>query len=148
MDDRAKLAQSSRLRGSLFEGRALLWTSALLTPAGFIAAEAGWYTTEIGRQPYTIYGHLTTLDSASPVVNAAAITTTLALFVLVYGALFGAYIYYMVQLVRRGPIPPEGEVGKTPEAIRGARPGLLVGEKTDVPGSLQQPTGPAANPAE
>ena len=110
-----------RLASSPWLGRLLV----LCTPAGFLATLAGWYVTEIGRQPYTIYGVLRTADSLSPVVSGEAIASTLTVFLIVYGGLFGAYLYYLSKLIRLGPSPfaPEEPV---PEAIRGARPGLIV----------------------
>tara|TARA_R110000824_G_scaffold118960_18_gene272550 strand:- start:80134 stop:81531 length:1398 start_codon:yes stop_codon:yes gene_type:complete len=96
-------------------------------PTGFIATLAGWFVAEVGRQPYTIYGVLRTADSISPVISATMIATTLAVFLVVYGGLFGAYLYYLVKLIRVGPaLPaPEAEDDK-PDAMRGARPGLVV----------------------
>ena len=115
----------ARMRGTLFEARNLQRLHALLIPAGFIAILGGWFTTEVGRQPYIIYGHLTVADAISPVVSGNAILVTLALFLLVYGAIFGAYLYYMVRMVQKGPEELEA-IQPKPEAIQGARPGLVV----------------------
>jgi len=73
-----------------------------MTPAGFIAVLAGWITTEIGRQPYTVYGLLRTSESLSP-VGAPSVLATLITFVIVYGVIFGAGLYYILRLVRTGP---------------------------------------------
>lgn len=74
----------------------------LMAPSGFIAVIAGWCVTEIGRQPYIVFGVLKTIDMASP-VPAAAVAWSLLLFVIVYFAVFGAGIYYILRLVKKGP---------------------------------------------
>ncbi|MEZ8101181.1 cytochrome ubiquinol oxidase subunit I [Vibrio bivalvicida] len=71
-------------------------------PAGFIAVLAGWITTEVGRQPYTVYGLLTTADSASP-IDAAAISVSLTAFIVVYFIVFGAGLFYLIRLMRKSP---------------------------------------------
>ncbi|MDP1626657.1 cytochrome ubiquinol oxidase subunit I [Parvibaculum sp.] len=117
----------SRYRGNLFEDRWLQRFALVMTPAGFVATLAGWFVTEVGRQPWTVYGMVRTSESVSPTVTAEAVATTLVLFLIVYGGLFGAYLYYLVKLVRKGPNPLSvGEEGERPEAIRGARPGLVI----------------------
>jgi len=76
---------------------------------------AGWVTTEVGRQPYTIYGLLRTADSVSPIA-APAVAFSLAAFVVVYFLVFGAGIYYMLRLMGEPPrlqepdIPAEGPI--------------------------------------
>jgi cytochrome d ubiquinol oxidase subunit I len=96
------------------------------TPLGLVATLAGWFVAEVGRQPYTIYGVLRTADSASPIVSATMIASTLAVFLVVYGGLFGAYLYYLGKLIRVGPSMPATEREEHPEAVQGARPGLVV----------------------
>ncbi|MEP2283027.1 MAG: cytochrome ubiquinol oxidase subunit I, partial [Nitratireductor sp.] len=115
----------ARWRGRLYDTRPLKWLAVALTPAGFVATLAGWFVTEVGRQPYTVYGLLRTADSTSPSVAASAIATTLTIFLIVYGGLFGAFLYYLGKLIRQGPSAPD-TTGETPEAMRGARPGLVV----------------------
>ena len=115
----------ARWRGNLDSDKWLMRLAALSTPAGGIAILAGWFVAEVGRQPYTIYGLLRTSESASPVVSAEAVTTSLAIFLIVYGGLFGAYIYYFSKLVRIGPKSFEPS-DNDPEAIQGARPGLIL----------------------
>ncbi|MBI1260707.1 MAG: cytochrome ubiquinol oxidase subunit I [Rhizobiales bacterium] len=113
----------ARWRGTLYTDKWLARACLTLTPAGFIATLAGWFVTEVGRQPYTIYGLLRSSDSISPIVSASAVATTLTLFIIVYGGLFGAYLYYLIKLVRAGTAPISGQA---PEAMQGARPGLVV----------------------
>ena len=58
-----------------------------MSPAGLVAVIAGWVTTEVGRQPYTVYGHLLTSESLSPLA-APAVATSLVFFAVVYFARF------------------------------------------------------------
>ncbi|ROO31855.1 cytochrome ubiquinol oxidase subunit I [Salinisphaera orenii] len=73
-----------------------------MAPSGFVAVLAGWITTEIGRQPYTVYGLMRTSDSLSPVA-APSVAATLVTFVVVYGIVFGAGLYYILRIIRTGP---------------------------------------------
>jgi len=98
-----------RLRQRLFATPLLLKTTLLLSPAGLIAVIAGWITTEAGRQPYTVHGLLTTVDSASP-VGAVAVGASLIAFVVVYLLVFGAGAFYMLRLMKVPPRPSEDEL--------------------------------------
>jgi cytochrome bd ubiquinol oxidase subunit I len=104
-------------RGTLARSKGLLRAWMCMTPAGFVAVLAGWYTTEIGRQPYVIYGLMRTSEAAS-VVNAASVATSLVAFGTVYLFVFVAGSYYLFKLLRKGPQPVEPAqlypVGKTP----------------------------------
>lgn len=82
----------------------------LMGPTGFVAVLAGWITTEVGRQPYTVYGHLMTTDSIAP-VEAPAVAASLIAFIIVYFALFGAGTYYIMKMMNKLP----GEVTPLPE---------------------------------
>jgi cytochrome d ubiquinol oxidase subunit I len=97
-----------RTRGRLFQSRAFLHLAVWMGPSGIIAILAGWYTTEIGRQPWIIHGLMRTADASSG-HSFAQMSLTLALFVVVYFALFGAGIGYMLRLVRKGPVTDEGK---------------------------------------
>jgi cytochrome d ubiquinol oxidase subunit I len=107
-------------RGKLAESRALLRAWMLMTPSGFIALLAGWYTTEIGRQPYVIYGLMRTAEAATP-LNPASVATSLLVFATVYLFIFVAGTYYLLKLLRKGPQPVEDAM-RHPEDIRPARP--------------------------
>ena len=76
--------------------RALVW----MTFSGWVATVAGWYVTEIGRQPYLVYGLLTTAKAASD-VPATMIATTLALYLIMYVALTIAYVSVVFYLARK-----------------------------------------------
>ena len=89
------------LRKKLFDCRPFqLWCMAL-TPAGFLALLAGWFVTEVGRQPYVAYGVIRTSDAVSPVLGEHVALSLLA-FVAVYTILFGAATYYIIKLIRQG----------------------------------------------
>ncbi len=94
-----------RVRGRLFAARWLQRVMLGLGPAGLIALLAGWVTTEAGRQPYTVYGLLRTADSVSP-IGAPGVGLSLAAFVLVYLAVFGAGVGIMLRLMAQ---PPKAE---------------------------------------
>ena len=96
------------LRKRLFTSRFLLRFAFLMGPTGLIAMLAGWYTTEIGRQPWVVYGLMRTEDAVSA-HSASQVGLTLAIFVVVYLMLFGAGTLYGIKLIRRGPIPHEGD---------------------------------------
>ncbi|MGH6742398.1 MAG: cytochrome ubiquinol oxidase subunit I, partial [Bradyrhizobium sp.] len=89
-------------RGRLYDSRWYLRLMVLASPAGFIAVLAGWFTAEVGRQPWVVTGVLRTADAVSP-VPAGSLVMSLILFVLVYGIVFGAGVYYIAKLVQRGP---------------------------------------------
>jgi cytochrome d ubiquinol oxidase subunit I len=91
-----------RARRRLYDQPWLLRTSVAMSPIGIIAVIAGWITTEVGRQPYTVYGLLRTAESASP-IDAAAVGASLAAFALVYFAVFGAGAFYMLRLMSKAP---------------------------------------------
>ena len=75
---------------------------------GFIAVIAGWTTTEVGRQPWTIYGHLRTADSVSPSLTGGDVTISLLLYIAVYLVIYPVGLYLMLKIIRGGPIrmPP------------------------------------------
>ena len=99
------------LRKRLYASPALMRFALLMGPAGLVAILAGWYTTEIGRQPWVIQDIMRTADAVSP-HGAAEVGLTLAVFVVVYLILFGAGTAYGLAIVRRGPAEREGaEVG-------------------------------------
>ncbi|MCE4068590.1 MULTISPECIES: cytochrome ubiquinol oxidase subunit I [Pseudomonas] len=96
-----------RWRKRLFESRAFLKLVLWMGPSGLIAILAGWFTTEIGRQPWVVYGLMRTSDAVSN-HSVTQMSITLVMFVVVYFSLFGVGIGYMMRLVRKGPITHEG----------------------------------------
>ncbi|TBU76742.1 cytochrome ubiquinol oxidase subunit I [Pseudomonas daroniae] len=97
-----------RWRGSLYRSRPFLYFCLWMGPSGLIAILAGWFTTEIGRQPWVVYGLMRTADGVS-MHSAAQLGLTLVLFVVVYFAVFGAGMSYVMRLVRKGPVTGEGD---------------------------------------
>ena len=97
-----------RWRGSLYRSRPFLYFCLWMGPSGLIAILAGWFTTEIGRQPWVVYGLMRTADGVS-MHSAAQLGLTLVLFVVVYFAVFGAGFGYLMRLVRKGPVTGEGD---------------------------------------
>ncbi|MBB4002902.1 cytochrome d ubiquinol oxidase subunit I [Aurantimonas endophytica] len=95
-----------RYRGSLFSSTWLQRAMLAMGPMGFVAVIAGWITTEVGRQPFTVYGLLRTSESHSPIA-AEAVGTSLVAFVIVYFLLFGAGTFYILRLMGKTPTPFE-----------------------------------------
>lgn len=93
-----------RWRGKLYDAGWLHRCALLMGPSGFVAVLAGWVTTEVGRQPYTIYGLLRTADSASPIA-LPGVAASLVAFVVVYFIVFGAGIFYLLRLMAKRPGP-------------------------------------------
>jgi cytochrome d ubiquinol oxidase subunit I len=89
-------------RRRLFDTRWFLHILAHSWWTGFVAVICGWIVTETGRQPWAVQGILRTADATSP-VPAATILSTLVLFVLCYGVVFAAGIYYINRLIAKGP---------------------------------------------
>jgi cytochrome d ubiquinol oxidase subunit I len=87
-------------------------------PLGFLAVVAGWVTTEVGRQPWTVYGLLRTADSVSPSLTGADVAISLALYIVVYLVMFPTGIAFMASIVRRGL----QDEALQPAAIEGGRP--------------------------
>lgn len=94
--------------GRLYTTPLLHRAAILMGPSGFIAVLAGWVTTEVGRQPFTVYGLLRTADSVSP-IGLPGISTSLIAFVIVYFIVFGAGVFYILRMM-----------GKTPGALPAA----------------------------
>ena len=96
------VALIGHLRHRLYDWKGLHRFAVIMGPAGFVAVIAGWVTTEVGRQPYTVYGLLRTADSASPLA-APAVATSLIAFVIVYFAVFSVGIWYILRLMNHAP---------------------------------------------
>jgi cytochrome bd ubiquinol oxidase subunit I len=90
------------LRGKLETSRFYLWVMLLAIPLPYIAAEAGWVVTEVGRQPWIVYGLMKTADAVSPVATIQVFSSLLA-FILVYSLLGATAFYLIVTHARKGP---------------------------------------------
>jgi cytochrome d ubiquinol oxidase subunit I len=92
----------ARARGKLFDWPWLHRAAIVMGPSGFVAVIAGWVTTEMGRQPWTIYNLLRTSESASPLA-APAVGASLIAFVIVYFSVFSAGGWYIIKLMSKPP---------------------------------------------
>ena len=114
----------ARWRGVLYETRLLHIFALAMGPAGFAAVLAGWFTTEVGRQPFTVYGLLRTADSASPLA-APAVGSSLLGFVIVYFIIYAAGLTYLFRLMAAPPHPgEEGPSGDMPAHAAGITPAV------------------------
>jgi cytochrome bd ubiquinol oxidase subunit I len=116
----------ARLRRRLYDWPWLHRAAVAMGPTGFIAVLAGWVTTEVGRQPFTVYGLLTTAESRSPLA-APAVAASLLAFVVVYFFAFGAGTYYLLRLMAKPPEPHEAEPPHVPQRAAGITPAPAVG---------------------
>jgi len=98
------------LKKRLFDSRWFQYWCMALTPGGFIAVLAGWFVTEVGRQPWIVQGLLRTKDATSPVMGSS-IAISLVAFVIVYVFVFGAGSYYILKLIGKGPEGAEAAYG-------------------------------------
>lgn len=116
-------AGHARWRGTLYDARWLHRAAVVLGPSGFLAVLCGWITTEVGRQPFTVYGLLRTSESAAN-LEASAVGASLLAFIGVYFFVFGSGTFYVLRLMGRTPedridiekIGPTRTAGITPVA--------------------------------
>jgi cytochrome d ubiquinol oxidase subunit I len=89
------------LRKKLFTAKWFHKWCILISPAGFIALISGWFVTEVGRQPYVVYGYMRTSEAASAVA-VEPVLFSLITFVFVYLVIFGAALFYIFRLIKKG----------------------------------------------
>jgi cytochrome bd ubiquinol oxidase subunit I len=92
------------VKGGIERSRLLLWLTFLSFPLPFIAILTGWFTAEVGRQPWTIYGLLRTADAMTPFLTARSATISLIVFCAIYTLIFAFGIFYIYRLLRAGPV--------------------------------------------
>jgi cytochrome d ubiquinol oxidase subunit I len=92
------------LKDRIEENRWLLWLVFLSFPLPFIAILTGWFTAEVGRQPWVVYGALRTADAVTPFLTARAATISLAVFCTIYTLIFAFGIFYIYRLLHAGPV--------------------------------------------
>lgn len=117
-------------RRRLFDSPWFLRFALLMGPSGFIAVLAGWMVTEVGRQPWVVYGVLRTRDAVSPVI-ASQVATSLIVYIVVYAIVFTAGAIFILRLMAEGPVaakidpeprsrrPPGTPLAKAPEDTDG-----------------------------
>ena len=121
--------------GRLEERRWLLWGIFCSFPLGFIATLMGWFTAEVGRQPWVVYGVLRTADAMTPFLTARAATISLVIFGVVYVLIFAFGTFYIYRLLRAGP---GGQLVLPPRAAIPNRP-MSVTDEHPIPGLPQSP---------
>ena len=104
-----------RIRGKLYSQPLFLKFVTAMGPSGFVAVVAGWIVTEVGRQPFTVYGLLRTAESASP-IEAPAVAASLMAFIVVYFLLFGAGVMYILRILASSPNTEELPLGQPTRA--------------------------------
>jgi len=117
----AVLGNALRAGGRLYCNDLFLRICVLVAPLGFVAVLAGWVTTEVGRQPWTVYGLLRTADSISPSLTTADVAMSFAGYIAAYLIMFPAGIWLMAGIVRRGAQVPVAD-----HPIASGRPGMPI----------------------
>ena len=115
------------VKGRIERSRLLLWLTFLSFPLPFIATLTGWFTAEVGRQPWVVYGVLRTADAMTPFLTARAATISLVVFCAVYVFIFTFGTFYIYRLLRAGPVgslvlPPTAAVPNRPMSVVDVRP--------------------------
>ena len=114
-----------RLSQGLEQGRVLLWCIYLSFPLPFIATLTGWFTAEVGRQPWTVYGVMRTADAVSPGLTVGATTASLLFFCAIYLLIFTFGSVFIYRIIWRGPTRAPVEItdgSRRPAAIAGGTP--------------------------
>jgi cytochrome d ubiquinol oxidase subunit I len=111
----------ARVLKRLYDWKWLHRFALVMGPSGFVAVIAGWVTTEVGRQPWVVYGLLRTKDAVSPIA-APGVTGSLIAFVLVYFAVFAAGTVYILKLMAHAPHEGEPEEARSPIRTAGITP--------------------------
>ena len=106
----------------LEQNRSLLWLTFFSFPLPFIAILTGWYTAEVGRQPWTVYGVLRTADALTPFLTAHEATISLVVFCVVYSFIFSFGTFYIYHLLHVGPVgrlvaPPAAAIPNRPLSV-------------------------------
>jgi cytochrome d ubiquinol oxidase subunit I len=123
-------------RGRIEGQRWLLISIFLSFPLGFVATLTGWFTAEVGRQPWTVYGVLRTAEATTPFLTTPQVAATLIIFAIVYSVIFTAGIAYIYRLLRLGPASrPTLDPGET----NPKRPLSLPGDNLGLSQTLSSP---------
>jgi cytochrome d ubiquinol oxidase subunit I len=109
-------------KGRLARNRTMLWATFLSFPLPFVATLTGWFTAEVGRQPWVVYGVLRTADAMTPFLTTGAATISLVVFCAIYTFIFAFGIFYIYRLLRAGPVghlvlPPAAAIPNRPLSI-------------------------------
>jgi len=110
------------IKGRIAQSRFFLWLVFLSFPLPFVAILTGWYTAEVGRQPWVVYGVLRTADAMTPFLTAREVGVSLVVSCVVYTFIFVFGIFYIYRLLRTGPAgfliePPSAAAPKRPMSL-------------------------------
>ena len=128
----AWLGNFLRWRGRLETTRWFLWCAFFAWPTGFVAVLAGWFTAEVGRQPWVVWGLLRTADALTPTLTGAQVLATLVGYVIVYSFIFVFGARYIYRLLREGPTAADA----TPATGTGHRPLAAAGPAATATGNI------------
>jgi cytochrome d ubiquinol oxidase subunit I len=117
-----------RWRGKLDTTRWFLWVAFLSFPTGFVAVLCGWFTAEVGRQPWVVYGLLRTKDAVTPSLATGDVVFSLLAYIAVYAVIYSFGFYYIYRLLRDGPAaategPRDSTLARVPAVAMQASPG-------------------------
>ena len=117
-----------RWRGKLDNTRWFLWVAFLSFPTGFVAVLCGWFTAEVGRQPWVVYGLLRTKDAVTPSLATGDVVFSLLAYIAVYAVIYSFGFYYIYRLLRDGPAaategPGDSTLARVPAVAMQAAPG-------------------------
>lgn len=121
-------------RGRLFESPRLLRVLSWMIPLPFVAVLAGWFVTEIGRQPWIIYGLLRIEDAVTPSLTGWMALVSLVGYISVYAVVFSAGLIYLRRVIMAGPDPIEA--ADDDESARPKRPWSAIPAEVANPPSL------------
>lgn len=116
--------------------RLLLWATFLSFPLPFVATLTGWFTAEVGRQPWSVYGALRTADAVTPTLSVQAVTVSLIIFAVVYVVIFSFGTLYVYRLLKAGPVESKPILPLNPKRPLGVIGGDNPVAKTTQEGAL------------
>jgi cytochrome bd ubiquinol oxidase subunit I len=125
-------------KGRIEQNRLLLWAIFLSFPLPFISILTGWFTAEVGRQPWTVFGVLRTADAVTPFLTARTAAVSLVVFCAVYSFIFFFGVLFIYRLLRSGPT---GHLVLPPISAIPNRPMSVADDIHGQPGSRQLPAG-------
>ena len=106
----------------LFEWRWMLWVPVVMVVFTEIAITAGWWTAEVGRQPWIVWNLMKTEDGVSPNLTSTMVWASLSMFILLYTLLFALFLFLLNRRIQKGPEPLEameaGSVADLPDTFR------------------------------
>jgi cytochrome d ubiquinol oxidase subunit I len=118
----ARVGAYLSLKERLEQNRLLLWLIFFSFPLPFIATLTDWFTAEVARQPWTVYGVLRTAEAMTPFLTARAAAISLIVFCAVYTLIFAFGVFYIYWLLRTGPVghlvlPPTAAIPNRPISV-------------------------------